>query len=403
MKILIVSQHFYPDSFRINEVASSLVQRGHGVTVLTSLPDYKNGIVPEDCKGLRNRKIKYNGVKVIRCFSVSRRTGVFFRALNYVSFLVSSTLKAYFMKERFDIVMCYQTSPVLMANAARAVSKKQNIPFLLYCLDLWPECLKAWNVGEKSPLYKLIHSYSRKMYNSPEILAVTSKPFMDYHQQVNGVSRDIMLHLPQHSEDMNLPPKVRSSNEEPVVFAFGGNVGSVQNIECIIRATAKISVSESFSVEIYGDGSNLENCKKLAKELGVENKINFHGWVEKETLWKEYEKADAFLLTLKPEGFIGQTVPAKLQEYMSGNRPVFASIDYASEIIEEAGCGVCVPSDDSDALAEQMTIFIKNHGEMPGAAQGGRKYFEAHYTKDCFMDSLEKVFMKLFKKRNSNK
>jgi glycosyltransferase involved in cell wall biosynthesis len=307
------------------------------------------------------------------------------------------------MKERFDIVMCYQTSPVLMANAARAVSKKQNIPFLLYCLDLWPECLKAWNVGEKTLLYKLIHSYSKKMYNSPEILAVSSKPFMDYHEQVNGVSRDIMLHLPQHSEDMKLMPKVRSSVEEPVVFAFGGNVGSVQNIECIIRATAKITAKESFLVEIYGDGSNLQNCKNLAKELGVENKVRFHGWVEKEILWKEYEKADAFLLTLKPEGFIGQTVPAKLQEYMSGNRPVFASIDYASEIIEEAGCGVCVPSDDSDALAEQMNIFIKNHGAMPGAAECGRKYFEAHYTKDCFMDTLEKVFMKLFKKRNSSK
>lgn len=399
MKILIVSQHFYPDNFRINEVSETLVQNGHDVTVYTSLPDYKTGRVPKECRGLANRKFNYHGVNVVRCFSVSRRSGVIFRALNYVSFLVSSTLKAYFKHDKFDLVMCYQTSPVLMANAARSVAKKQKIPFLLYCLDLWPECLKAWNVTEESVLFKLVHKYSRNMYNAADILAVSSKPFMKYHNEINGVPMEKMAHLPQHSEDMNISKKVRNSNDEPVIFAFGGNVGSVQNVECIVRAVKELSDVKGFSVEIYGDGSNLENCVKLAKELNVEDKIHFHGWVTREILWKEYEKADAFLLTLKPEGFIGQTVPAKLQEYMSGNRPVFASIDYASEIIGEAGCGVCVPSNDHVALATEMCKFIKNHGEMPGAAESGKKYFETHCTKACYMKSLEGIFEKLLSKK----
>lgn len=138
MKLLIVSQHFYPDPFRINDIAPELVRRGHEVTVLTSLPDYATGKVPASCKGLKNRKFNYNGVKVVRCFSVSRRSGVLFRALNYFSFCVTSTVKGFFMRQRFDAVLCYQTSPVLMANAARRVAKKQKVPFICYCLDIWP-------------------------------------------------------------------------------------------------------------------------------------------------------------------------------------------------------------------------------------------------------------------------
>ena len=120
MNILIVSQHFFPDSFRVNEIATELVKRGNNVTVITSLPDYATGKVPRECKGLKNRKFNFNGVNVIRTFSVSRRNGVLFRALNYVSFCLSSTLKAKRLKEKFDVTLCYQTSPVLMANAARS-------------------------------------------------------------------------------------------------------------------------------------------------------------------------------------------------------------------------------------------------------------------------------------------
>lgn len=399
MKILLVSQHFFPDDFRVNEVAATLVEQGHDVTVLTSLPDYKTGRVPKEYRGLKNRKAVYKGVKIVRCFSVSRRTGIFFRILNYISFLMSSTLKILFDKNKYDLAMCYQTSPVLMANAAKVLAKKQNIPFFLYCLDLWPECLKAWNVSEKSILFKLIHKYSISMYNSADILAVTSKPFIEYNHKVNNVPKEKIFYLPQHSMDMNLPPKVRTSDDEPVVFAFGGNIGSVQNVECIIRAVSLIKTDKKFSVEIYGVGSNLENCKTLANELGVSDKVNFHGWVTRETLWKEYENADAFLLTLKPQGFISQTVPAKLQEYMSGNRPIFAAIDYAAEIIVEAGCGVCVGSDDHIALGNEMQRFIENGGVLEGAAEGARKYFTNNYTKEIFVQNINKLFDKIMNKK----
>ena len=237
MKILLVSQHFYPDNFRVNDIAKELVAKGHQVTVLTSLPDYATGTVPADCKGLKNRKVEWNGVKVVRSFSVSRRSGLIFRMLNYVSFFLSSTLKALSFKEEFDVVMCYQTSPVLMANGAKAYAKKHKVPFFVYCLDLWPESLKAWHVGEGNPLFKLMNKYSMSIYNSADLVGVTSKPFMEYLNSVNKVPTDKMVYLPQHAESLDLKEKTKGDN---TVFAFGGNIGAVQNIECIIRAVAEI-------------------------------------------------------------------------------------------------------------------------------------------------------------------
>lgn len=401
MNILIVSQHFYPDSFRVNEIADELQNRGHKVTVITSLPDYATGKVPKDCKGLKNRKFVRNGVSVIRTFSVSRRSGVLFRALNYFSFCISSTLKAKRLKEKFDIVFSYQTSPVLMANGARAVAKKQKAPFFLYCLDVWPESLKAWHVGEGNPLFKIMHRYSKKIYNSADVLAVSSKPFINYMSQVNGVDEGKMVYLPQHSDDMNLPAKV---NDDGIIrLAFGGNIGSVQNIDCIVKAVAELRDLSGFSVEIFGDGSELENCKALAENLQITDKINFHGRVNRETLWEAYKNVDAFLLTLKSEGVIGLTAPAKLQEYMSGNRPVIAAIGGAAEeIINTSGCGKAVAADDYKALAEAIKAYVLGEDKLNDCAENGRKYFEENFTLECYMKSLETIFNQMTDGRLAN-
>ena len=395
MKILLASQHFYPDNFRVNDIAKELVAKGHQVTVLTSLPDYATGRVPADCKGLKNRVVEWNGVKIVRSFSISRRSGLIFRMLNYASFCISSTLKALSFKEKYDIAMCYQTSPVFMANGTKAYAKKHNIPFFVYCLDLWPESLKAWGVGENNPLFKIMNKYSMGIYNSADLVAVTSKPFINYLHTVNKVPMDKMVYLPQHAESLDLREKEVTENN---VFAFGGNIGSVQNIECIIRAVAEIRDLNGYSVEIYGDGSELEKCKKLSTELGTNEKITFFGRVNWNELKERYNNADAFLLTLKPEGIIGQTVPAKLQEYMSGGRTVIASIGGAAkEIIEESRCGICVPSDDHKALADAMKYFVENRDKFGSCEQNGKDYFNKNFTRDKFITDLENHFQSMLK------
>ena len=118
MKILVICQYYYPEPFRINEICEEMVKKGNEVTVLTGLPNYPEGKIYKGYKFLKRRKENINGVNVIRSFEIGRRKGIFFRALNYASFMISASIKAFFIKEKFDIIYVYQLSPISMVKPA---------------------------------------------------------------------------------------------------------------------------------------------------------------------------------------------------------------------------------------------------------------------------------------------
>lgn len=391
MKILIVGQYYYPDHFRINEISAALAQRGHEVTVLTGLPDYATGRIPKEYKLFRKRKERHNGVEVIRVPVIARRTGAIWRSVNYLSFLISSTVYACFGKKDYDCIFSYQSSPVTMANAAVTMKKRTGKKLFLYCLDIWPECLKVWNITEQSPVFRLLHRYSRWLYRQCDLIGVTSLPFIDYLTQVNGVSREKLRYLPQHFTDV-LPGGARQSGgpSEVVQFAFGGNIGSAQDVECIVRAVRRLSDLERFQVHIYGDGSNLEQCVQLSRDLKVEERIVFHGRVTGDQLVEAYEKMDAFLLTLKGDNAVGMTMPAKLQEYMAWGKPVVAAIGgAAADVIRKAQCGLVAEPSDDQALAENMRAYVENPSLYQACGPNARRYYEAHFTMEAFLSQLE--------------
>lgn len=415
MNILIVSQHFFPDNFRINDIAVKLTQSGNNITVLTSLPDYATGYVPEEYK--QKFKDDYFGVNVIRVKTKERKSGVKNRALNYLSFLTASKKEVKKMDlKKFDCIMCYQTSPIFMAHAAITAKKKSGKKLIIYCLDLWPESLKVWGIKENNPLFKLMNKYSKWAYNKADVIAVSSNPFKEYLNNVNNVPLDKMVYLPQHSNRLNLSinnnitadlknesiKKETKEEQKETVFAFGGNIGAAQDVECIIKAAALIK-DKNFKINIYGDGSELENVKNKAKELNVNEKVKFFGRVTFNDLQEHYKKADAFILTLKQSGAVGNTVPAKLQEYMSGNKPIFSAAGKgATEIIENADCGKAVPPSDYKALSQALADFIDNPEKYKNCGRNGLKYFNKNYTLDIFETRLLKIIRENLLEDTSN-
>lgn len=284
-----------------------------------------------------------------------------------------------------------------MANAAVMMKRRSGKKLFLYCLDIWPECLKVWNVSEQSALFRTLHKYSEWVYGQCDIIGVTSHPFIDYLTQTDHVKPERLIYLPQHANDI-LGPKVfgNHADTERVCFAFGGNIGSAQDVECIVRAVHHLSDLKNFEVHIYGDGSNLENCMHLSKQLNVEEKIIFHGRVSGEDLIRAYENVDAFLITLKGENAVGMTMPAKLQEYMALGKPVFAAIEgAAAQVIAHAQCGLLTRASDDEGLAANMRAYIKAPDCYNELGANGRKYYEGHFTKDAFVAKLEKIFIEM--------
>lgn len=395
MKILIVGQYYYPDNFRINEISRELVVRGHEVTVLTGLPDYTTGKIPREYRFFRKRRERIDGVDVVRVPVIARHTGPIWRSVNYLTFLINSTIYALFGKKDYDLIFSYQSSPITMANAAVVMKKRTGKKLFLYCLDIWPECLKVWNISEQSLLFRVIHRYSKWLYNQCDMIGVTSLPFMDYLAEIDAVGRDKLIYIPQHSEDI-LPDELKKLNKTSssvIRFAFGGNIGSAQDVECIIRAVHHLLDLENFQVHIYGDGSNLENCIQLSEQLKEEKKITFHGRISSDDLIEEYKKVDAFLITLKGDNAVGMTIPAKLQEYMAWGKPVFAAIEgAAAEVIQNAQCGLVANASDDQGLAANMRAYILNPSHYEVFGRNARQYYEKNFTKDVFISKLEYIF-----------
>lgn len=384
MRILIVSQYYYPEQFQINEIAPELVRRGHEVTVLTGLPNYPLGEIYD---GYTVGEEIIDGVNVIRVKERPRKKGALNLLLNYFSYANAATRKIKSLNDEFDIVLSYQLSPVLMLKPAIKYAREYNKPLVCYCLDIWPESAKAHT--SIKPLYWLIASYSKRLYQSCDHIAVTSSPFINYLSETNGIKADKLSYIPQHADSSLLSQDMEAVDNGIIDFMYAGNFGKGQTLDVIIRAAAEIK-NESFVVHMVGDGTQREELQELTKVLGVQDKFIFYGNQRREVMPDFYRKADALLITLRGDNAVGNTMPGKLQTYMTTGKPIFGAINgAASEVINESQCGLCVPAGDYKGLSLLMKDYIDNCDKYFECGDNAKAYFKEHFTLDIFCNELE--------------
>lgn len=357
-KILFVCQHYYPERFGITSICEELVKRGYSVTVLTGLPNYPKGVVPKEYKWFKKRHENINGVKVIRCFEIGRHKGKVMLFINYVSFYVSSMLKVRHLDKDFDKVISYQLSPITMASAAKKYCKIRGKKFILYCFDLWPESLKVYNMKESNPIYKILKIYSKKIYEACDKIIVSSKPFINYFVNYHNIDKKKISYLPQFSYDYG-KRLTNKKIDDKIHLLYAGNIGMVQNIECIVEAIKILDTKKAYVVDIVGYGSNYEKIKKMILDYKLEDKILLHGDKNIDELVEFYSIADALLLTLTDTSLISKTLPLKLQSYMSTEKTILASANgAASDQIKQYKCGVCVAAGDYKEYSKIIKDFI---------------------------------------------
>lgn len=388
MKILVITQYYFPEQFKINDICETLVKNGHTIQVLTGLPNYPKGIIFDEYKQGKNRIETINGVHIERSYLVGRGSGTINLALNYLSFMVSSSIKTLFMKEQYDAVFVYQLSPVLMAFAGLVYKWKNKVPLYLYCLDLWPESLKVTLKNEESLIYKLVSFISRLIYKKCDKIGVTSKPFINYLSDKHGVNLEKIHYLPQHGYEMFSSSDELYVKHEGINISYFGNIGKAQDFECLVRNIDK--VNENVFFHIIGDGSELENLRKLVNLNYLNLRIKLHGYMKKDDLTALYQSTDICFLSLKPDSSIGDTLPSKMIEYLSVGKPVLAFAGGSiKELIEEAECGYCVDFGNDEEFIEKINLLASNRNQRENFGRNGRIYFDEHFTKQQFISNLE--------------
>lgn len=402
MKILVVCQYYYPEPFRISDICEELVKNGNEVTVLTGIPNYPEGIIYEGYGNGDKRDEYINGVHIIRCYTIPRKKGAFYRLLNYYSYAISSSLKILFNSVKaadgseFDVVFVNQLSPVMMAYAGMLYKWKHNKKLVLYCLDLWPESLAAGGIKKNSLIYKLFDRISGQIYKSCDLILVTSKSFIGYLSQKFAISKNSFTYLPQYAEDLFENVASKAEAKKTIDFVFAGNIGTLQSVDTIIEAAELLKDNKQLLFHIVGGGIELASLQDEVKAKNLENVI-FYGRRPVEEMPKFYSMADAMLVTLTGDPLLSLTLPGKVQSYMAAGKAIIGAIDGETKtIVEEAQCGFISKSGDSKALAESILRFSSlsdEDKELMGLK--ARIYYTDKFSKNMFFKLLKDCLLRL--------
>lgn len=392
MKILVICQYYYPEPFRITDICEELVKRGHEVCVVTGEPNYPEGIIYSGYESHNRMNETINGVNVHRCRIIPRKTGVFYRFLNYYSFVASSiryvlTRKCHSEDGRtFDVVFVNQLSPVMMSYAGIIYKRLHNVPLVLYCLDLWPESLVAGGIKKGSFVFKVFHSISKSIYKYADKICVTSKSFSEYFEKEFGIKNT--MYLPQYAEDI-FEDNNEIKKSDSIDLTFAGNIGSIQSVDTILKAANHLK-DEPVHFHIVGSGSELENLKTLANELKLSN-VTFYGRRPVEEMPSFYNNSDAMLITMKADPGISMTLPGKVQSYMAAGKPIIGAINgETSRIINESLCGYCGSAESVNELVDNIRAFIYDDN-IDTFIKNSRQYYVLHFSKSEFISHLENI------------
>ena len=406
MHILIVTQYFWPENFRINDLALGLLERGHQVTVLTGVPNYPEGSF-FDGYGYLNKPQDYHGVKVLRVPLIPRGNGGGLRlALNYISFAVSASIAAPFAcKEKYDLIFVFQISPITSALPALLLKKIRTIPILFWVQDLWPESLSATGAVKSKQVLGMVAHLVKFIYQRCDKILIQAKYFSDSIVFYGG-EKELIEYFPNSAESLfssiSADPTYIPPLPNGFKIMFAGNIGAAQDFETIISAVEKLKYYHDIHWVIVGDGRMREWAEEEAKKRGLSANIHFIGRFPLEAMPAFFSKADVMLVTLRKEPIFAITIPCKIQSYLACCKPIIAALDgEGANVIEESGAGFVCPSGASAELAQAVLKMYKTpKAEREKMGASGMAYYKANFDRDMLLDRLDGWMMELAKDYN---
>lgn len=402
MKILIITQYFWPENFKGNDVAFDLAEKGHNVTVLTAKPNYPKGSFYKGYSFFGKSLEIIRGVVIIRVPVFPRRSGnTFHLALNYFSFVFFSYWAFLFrIKNKYDVILVQQLSPVFSALPGVWIRKKYGIKMVLWVLDLWPDSLQAAGNIKSKFIISRIDKIVKKIYNNADHILISSHSFeIPIKSKLNKIIP--VTYFPNWAEDIfvagNINNKINIEFPSGFNVIFAGNIGEANDFEAIVKA-AKLTQDQKINWIIIGDGRKLPWLRKEIESQNLKN-IFIRGRFPVEKMPESFAAADALLVSLKNEEIFGLTVPAKIQAYMASGKTILGMLNgEGAEIIKLADCGFAVNAGDYSGLAHlAIKASLLSQKEKEKLEKNGRDFYSRNFDKTKLMKQIESILMQISK------
>ena len=393
-KILIVTECFYPEEFKINDVALSWKDKGYDVDVLTLTPTYPLGKVFPGYKNGFFRKDEYQGINIFRVHAViGYRDSAIKKIFKYINFMIFGGIAAIFIGRKYDYVCGFNIGALTSMLPAVLIRKLYKKPTMFWVQDVWPDSVYAYGFKKTKILSTALDIFVRFMYRNIDSIAVSGKGFES--KLTPYIEKDLTFHyLPNWADDLdgNLASKNLGKSKEATHFTFAGNIGKVQNLENIINAFCLLSneCQEKSQLNIIGDGSNLDNLKLLTN-----NNLNivFHGKKPRSDMASYYKASDFLIISLIDKPIFSVTVPAKTQTYIAAKKPILAIIngDTAS-IIQDNNLGLCANPSKIDAITAMFQKCVDmSQTERKKFTDENERLLTTTFNKEKSIDKLLKL------------
>ena len=395
--ILVVAQYFYPEAFRINDIATEWVKRGYKVTVLTGIPNYPQGQYYEGYSKTEKRHEVWNGIEIIRLPIEPRKTGSKNLIKNYLSFVTTGRRWLKKTKLKVDIVFTFEVSPMTQALVGVWYAKKVKIPHILYVTDLWPENVEIITGIHNKLVIGSIQKMVDYIYKRSDRILTCSNSFIDAIKKRNVPSEKIEF-WPQYAEEFYKPVERESGFDIPddglLNLVFAGNIGYAQGLGILPQAAKKLKENEVVvRFNIIGDGRYMPELRQLVDKFNVGEYFNYIDRKPPKSIPAYLAAADALLITLSKSKVFSITIPAKTQSCMACGRPILVSADgEVQDIIKVSNAGLVSNSEDVEGLVENINKLLNmDKKEREKFGRNALQYSREHFNKEMLLNRMDKI------------
>ncbi|MBQ4536031.1 MAG: glycosyltransferase family 4 protein [Lachnospiraceae bacterium] len=402
--ILVISQYFYPEEFRINDICKEWIKKGYEITVVTGIPNYPKGKFYKGYGYFNKRKEEYEGIHVVRLPIIPRGKNAIMLMLNYMSFVTAGFCWKVFTGVKADKVFIFEVSPMTQALVGVWYAKKKKVPCYIYVQDLWPENVEVVTGIHNRTILGAIDKMVDYIYKNCTQIFATSPSFVKRIEErkvawdVQGNSK--VKYWPQYAEDFYKPVERTEIADIPdddrFKIIFTGNIGYAQGLG-ILPQTAQILKEKGVKCTfvIVGDGRYREELEKEIIRKDVQDMFLLTGRKLPEEVPAYLGACDVAFLSFEKSELWQMTIPAKLQSYMACGMPVLAVAGGETRrVIEEAQCGIVCGYEQYSEIVNAITSMQANKEERIKMSQNAITYNANNFRKSALLGKMDD-YMKL--------
>ena len=393
MKILVITQYFYPETFRVNSLCIELVKRGHEVTVLTGFPQYPKGKIYKGYGFRKEYEHEWNGIRIERLKVLPRGKTPIGMLLNCLTFVTEGRKWVKHCAQKFDAVYVFEVSPVTVGLPAVEYKKKFGTPIYFNVQDLWPENVEVVLGIHNKLIIGKINKIVDTIYSESDKILCSSNGFVE-NIKARGIPAEKLVFWPQFCDEPDFTsvekPEIYSVDDFKIVFA--GNIGEAQGLDLLIETAKRLKDRGDIKFYLVGDGRARKRLENTAKKENIDNVI-FVGKVPLEEADRYIHFADVAYLSFKDNDIFNMTIPAKLQSYMACGTPILAVAGGESrDIVIKSECG-CSCERNVGKIADSIMQLKSDEKMLQLMRKKSEMYYRNNYMPKKLIDDLESLIV----------